>query len=151
MASTSVAASRGNGDATRPSQYLIVFSLFLLCFKGCCGKVGCIERKREAFGFQNRWSVVGSFSLLQFKIGGVDDFGMLSSLGNGEDERNCCINWRGVECDDNTGHVISLDLHGKPLAETGDPRFLGGKICPSLSELKHLTHLNLSWNHFQGN
>ena len=100
-------------------------------------KVVCKEREREA--------------LLQFKRGVVDDFGMLSSWGNGEGKRDCCINWRGVECDNNTGHVISLDLHGKPLAEKDDPQFLGGKIGPSLAELQHLRHLNLSWNLFQGN
>ncbi|RVW94597.1 putative leucine-rich repeat receptor-like protein kinase [Vitis vinifera] len=65
-------------------------------------------------------------------------------MGNGEDKRDCC-KWAGVECNNQTGHVIMLDLHG-----TGDSHFLGGKIGPSLAELQHLKHLNLSWNLFGG-
>ena len=122
----------GNG---RPFQYLIAFGLLFLSFKAW-GRVGeakvvCKERERDA--------------LLQFKRGVVDDFGMLSSWGNGEDKRDCCINWRGVECDKYTGHVISLDLYRC---------YLGGRTGPSLAELqhlKHLKHLNLSWNQFEGN
>ena len=111
----------GNG---RPFQYLIVFSLFLQCFKGCYGEVGCIESERQA--------------LLQFKQDVVDDFRFLSSWGSGEDKRDCC-QWTGVECDNHTGHVIMLDL---------SEQFLGGKIGPSLAELQHLKHLNLSSNFF---
>ena len=118
-----------------PFQYYFGFFLLLLGFKAGLGsslrvgdaKVGCIERERQA--------------LLHFKQGVVDDYGMLSSWGNGEDKRDCC-KWRGVECNNQTGHVIMLDLHGG---------YLGGKIGPSLAELQHLKHLNLSWNDFEGN
>ena len=106
----------------------------MLCFEACLrvgdAKVGCRERERQA--------------LLHFKQGVVDDFGMLSSWGNGEDKRDCC-KWRGVECDNQTGHVIVLDPHA-PF-----DGYLGGKIGPSLAELQHLKHLNLSWNDFEGN
>ena len=119
-----------------PFRYFISLSLLLLCFKSGFGsslmvgdaKVGCRERERQA--------------LLHFKQGVVhDDNGVLSSWGNGEDKRDCC-KWRGVECNNQTGHVIGLDLHGQGL---------GGRIDPSLAELQHLKHLNLSFNEFQGN
>ncbi|XP_059589768.1 receptor-like protein EIX2 [Vitis vinifera] len=117
-----------------PFQYYFGFFLLLLGFKAGLGsslrvgdaKVGCIERERQA--------------LLHFKQGVVDDYGMLSSWGNGEDKRDCC-KWRGVECNNQTGHVIMLDLSGG---------YLGGKIGPSLAKLQHLKHLNLSWNDFEG-
>ena len=112
---------------------LIVFSLLLICFIACWrvgdhAEVGCIEREREA--------------LLHFKQGVVYDYyGVLSSWGNGEDKRDCC-KWEGVECNNQTGHVIMLDLSNY---------YLDGKIGPSLGELKHLKHLNLSYNDFKGN
>ncbi|KAL6320659.1 hypothetical protein AAG906_008659 [Vitis piasezkii] len=116
--------------ATSPFRYFISLFLLLLCFEACLrvgdAKVGCRERERQA--------------LLHFKQGVVDDYGVLSSWGNGEDKRDCC-KWAGVECNNQTGHVIMLDLHGG---------YLGGKIGPSLAELQHLKHLNLSWNHFEG-
>ncbi|RVW94602.1 LRR receptor-like serine/threonine-protein kinase GSO2 [Vitis vinifera] len=116
--------------ATSPFRYFISLFLLLLCFEACLrvgdAKVGCIERERQA--------------LLYFKQGVVDDEGVLSSWGNGEDKRDCC-KWAGVECNNQTGHVIMLDLHGG---------YLGGKIGPSLAELQHLKHLNLSWNYFEG-
>ena len=127
-----------------PFQYYFGFFLLLLGFKAGLGsslrvgdaKVGCIERERQA--------------LLHFKQGVVDDYGMLSSWGNGEDKRDCC-KWRGVECNNQTGHVIMLDLHTPPPVGIGYFQSLGGKIGPSLAELQHLKHLNLSWNQFEGN
>ncbi|XP_034680724.1 receptor-like protein EIX1 [Vitis riparia] len=116
--------------ATSPFRYFISPFLLLLCFEACFrvgdAKVGCIERERQA--------------LLHFKQGVLDDYGLLSSWGNEEDKRDCC-KWAGVECNNQTGHVIMLDLHAQSL---------GGKIGPSLAELQHLKHLNLSWNDFQG-
>ncbi|RVW94651.1 LRR receptor-like serine/threonine-protein kinase GSO1 [Vitis vinifera] len=122
----------------RPFNVFLAFSCF------CCvsklgwdpvlmvgdAKVGCTERERQA--------------LLHFKQGLVHDNRVLSSWGNEEDKRDCC-KWRGVECNNQTGHVISLDLHG-----TDFVRYLGGKIDPSLAELQHLKHLNLSFNRFEG-
>ncbi|KAM7511748.1 hypothetical protein LguiB_010623 [Lonicera macranthoides] len=88
-------------------------------------KRGCMEIEREA--------------LLQFKQGLVADNGFLSSWGSGEDKRDCC-KWRGVKCSNRTGHVITLQV--------GRFELLRGKINPSLLELKHLKHLDLSNNHF---
>ena len=128
-------------------QHFLGSFLLLLCFKAGLGssfmlgdaKVGCMERERQA--------------LLHFKQGVVDHFGTLSSWGNGEGETDCC-KWRGVECDNQTGHVIMLDLHGTGHDGMGDFQILGGRISqlgPSLSELQHLKHLNLSFNLFEGN
>ncbi|XP_034711260.1 receptor-like protein EIX1 [Vitis riparia] len=129
--------------ATSPFRYFISLFLLLLCFEACLrvgdAKAGCIERERQA--------------LLHFKKGVLDDYGLLSSWGNAEDKRDCC-KWRGVECDNQTGHVIMLDLHGTGQDGMGDFQILGGRISqlgPSLAELQHLKHLNLSWNDFEGN
>ncbi|KAB2075250.1 hypothetical protein ES319_A07G209800v1 [Gossypium barbadense] len=52
-----------------------------------------------------------------------------------------CCSWDGVECDNNTGHVIGLDLSSS---------FLYGSINSnnSLFQLHHLRRLNLSDNNF---
>lgn len=117
-------------------QHFLGYFLVLLCLEGGVMEgeadakeinVGCIERERQA--------------LLDFKQGVIDDYGMLSSWGNEKEERDCC-KWRGIECSNHTGHVISLNLRSQSL---------GGKIRPnSLSELRHLKHLDLSFNSFQG-
>ncbi|OMO69453.1 hypothetical protein COLO4_29050 [Corchorus olitorius] len=54
-----------------------------------------------------------------------------------------CCSWDGVECDDNIGHVIGLDLSSS---------FLHGSIDSNstLFHLHHLTSLNLSDNDFDG-
>ncbi|GMI98569.1 receptor like protein 35 [Hibiscus trionum] len=56
--------------------------------------------------------------------------------------RDCC-SWDGVECDDNTGHVIGLDLSSS---------FLYGSIDSNstLFQLHHLRRLNLFDNDFNG-
>ncbi|KAH0681498.1 hypothetical protein KY284_022583 [Solanum tuberosum] len=53
-------------------------------------------------------------------------------------EENCC-NWKGVECDNTTGYVITLDLH---------QQFLQGEFGTYLLGLSHLRHLDLSQNDF---
>ncbi|XP_022760060.1 receptor-like protein 12 [Durio zibethinus] len=57
-----------------------------------------------------------------------------------EGQGDCC-SWDGVECDDNTGHVIGLDLSSS---------FLYGSIDSnsSLFHVHHLRRLNLSDNDF---
>ncbi|MED6118279.1 hypothetical protein PIB30_001512 [Stylosanthes scabra] len=84
-------------------------------------------------------------------LGLVDDFGILSSWERNQD----CCKWRGVFCNNLTGHVEDLDLSGlynNPLAPNGGlgdvPRRLKGQIHVSLLELKHLVYLNLSYNYF---
>ncbi|XP_039120158.1 receptor-like protein EIX2 [Dioscorea cayenensis subsp. rotundata] len=85
-------------------------------------------------------------ALVKFKAGLQDPHQLLSSW-EGDD----CCTWAGVHCDNETWHVVSLDLqyhhlyHG--LSNGGR---LSGEINPSLFSLKHLNHLDLSSNHFKG-
>ncbi|XP_072071289.1 receptor-like protein EIX2 isoform X3 [Arachis hypogaea] len=86
----------------------------------------CIESERQA--------------LLSLKRGFnvTDDDDWLSSWGDGEQQKECCI-WEGVKCSNVTGHVLMLHLHGYHFA---------GSISPSLGELHHLKYLDLSGNRF---
>ncbi|XP_048137898.1 receptor-like protein 7 [Rhodamnia argentea] len=54
--------------------------------------------------------------------------------------RDCC-SWDGIECDENTGHVIVLDLGSSLLYGSIDNN-------STLFQLAHLEKLNLSDNHF---
>ncbi|QHO14368.1 hypothetical protein HN873_053584 [Arachis hypogaea] len=90
-------------------------------------------------------------ALLDFKSGLVDDYGVLSSWERNED----CCHWRGVFCNNLTGHVQYLDLSGlydNPLVPNVGlgytARRLKGQIHASLLELKHLVYFNLSYNYF---
>nr|GEW46624.1 hypothetical protein [Tanacetum cinerariifolium] len=79
----------------------------------------CIDKERQA--------------LLDFKA-------LMLSTWRPEEEDDCC-RWRGVWCNDQTGHVTELDLsyYG-----------LGGEISLSLLNLTYLNHLDLSYNSFNG-
>ncbi|XP_025884444.2 receptor-like protein EIX2 [Solanum lycopersicum] len=55
-------------------------------------------------------------------------------------DENCC-QWKGVKCDNKTGHVITLDLQNQ---------FLQGEFGISLLDLPHLVHLDMSQIDFQG-
>ncbi|KAG5569366.1 hypothetical protein H5410_059132 [Solanum commersonii] len=80
-------------------------------------------------------------------------------------DENCC-SWKGVECDNKTGHVITLDLHkqflqgefrnsllGLPYLRHLDMShidFLGERIPEFISSFKDLEYLNLSKTNFRG-
>ncbi|KAL2341047.1 hypothetical protein Fmac_008987 [Flemingia macrophylla] len=64
----------------------------------------------------------------------------------GED---CCY-WRGIECDNQTGYVLKLHLQYPQICTNTSKLRLGGEINPSLTNLKHLSHLDLSFNNFEG-
>ncbi|KAF8020926.1 hypothetical protein BT93_G1361 [Corymbia citriodora subsp. variegata] len=97
--------------------------------------VTCIGAEREA--------------LLKFKYGLTDPWRRLKSW-TGEE----CCKWEGVECNKKTSHVLKLDLHNPCIEQTdgifitSDKCMLGGKIVPSLIELKYLKYLDLSVNNF---
>ncbi|KAJ4842617.1 hypothetical protein Tsubulata_034100 [Turnera subulata] len=118
-------------------------------------------------------------ALLQFKESLISDRCPWASLDptaypkvegwnppNGE-ESDCC-SWDGIECDDITGHVISLDLsnsclygsinsscslfqlfHLRYLNLAGND-FNASLIPSALGHLPNLTHLNLSYSGFSG-
>ncbi|KAG5550681.1 hypothetical protein RHGRI_015587 [Rhododendron griersonianum] len=79
-------------------------------------------------------------ALLKFKRSLTDTTHRLSSW-TGED----CCNWKGIQCDGNTSHVVKLDLVSL------DPDAVpmeANEVNPSLLELKYLEHLDLSGNNF---
>nr|XP_023921713.1 receptor-like protein EIX1 [Quercus suber] len=92
-------------------------------------------------------------ALLRFKEGLTDLAGHLSSWV-GED----CCSWIGVGCDNTTSHVVKLDLRNRfqfsDYSDEGMQKYnkscLGGKISPSLLNLKYLSYLDLSQNNFEG-
>jgi hypothetical protein len=79
-----------------------------------------------------------------------------------------CCSWGGVECDEDTGHVIGLDLsfsclYGSINSTSSLFRlvhlqrlnlafndFNFSRIPPQVRNLSRLTHLNLSWSNFSG-
>jgi Leucine-rich repeat (LRR) protein len=64
--------------------------------------------------------------------------------------KDCC-NWIGIQCDNQTGNIFKLDLqHSHICTDVLSLSPLGGKINPSLVDLKHLSYLDLSFNDFKG-
>ncbi|KAF7825736.1 receptor-like protein 6 isoform X1 [Senna tora] len=79
-----------------------------------------------------------------------------------------CCSWDGVECDNQTGHVIGLDLSSSQLygsiasnsslfhlsqlqrLNLSYNHFNYSQIPSSLGHLSRLTHLDLSWSKFSG-
>ena len=98
-------------------------------------QVRCIESERQA--------------LLKFKQDLKDPLNRLVSwAGDGD-----CCHWVGVVCHNVTGHVHELRLRSFPSVDDSasyERSRLGGKINPSLLDLKHLIYLDLSYNDFGG-
>ncbi|KAH7854870.1 hypothetical protein Vadar_018590 [Vaccinium darrowii] len=107
--------------------FLITTATFHVCF---CNNnsITCFENEREA--------------LHKFKQDLKDPSNRLSSWDTVED----CCRWAGVVCDNLTGHVHEIHLQN-PYNEFD---VLGGKVNPSLLDLKHLQYLDLSNNDFEG-
>ncbi|KAJ9169942.1 hypothetical protein P3X46_018083 [Hevea brasiliensis] len=90
-----------------------------------------------------------SLALLQFKksfiISNTCDYSFgpskLESWKLIHGERGDCCSWDGVECDDQTNHVISLDLSGSCLSGSINSN-------STLFRLVHLQTLNLAYNNF---
>ncbi|XP_078176236.1 uncharacterized protein LOC144569647 [Carex rostrata] len=117
------------------SLNFLLLILFIQAFLAYC----CIEHERDA--------------LLEFKAGVNDTSSRLASWSGDK-----CCNWAGIHCNDQTGHVVKLNLRNiNYLNIYGDYSFddwiyhsLVGKISPSLIFLSDLKYLDLSWNNFNG-
>ncbi|KAL2966366.1 hypothetical protein AAZX31_16G112700 [Glycine max] len=68
---------------------------------------------------------------------------MLSTWRDDNTNRDCC-KWKGIQCNNQTGHVEMLHLRGQ------DTQYLSGAInISSLIALENIEHLDLSYNAFQ--
>ncbi|XP_078176229.1 receptor-like protein EIX2 [Carex rostrata] len=103
--------------------------VFIQAFLANC----CIEHERDA--------------LLEFKAGVNDTSSRLASWS----DENCC-NWAGIRCNNQTGHVVKLNLRNTYVDYSDDWIYysLIGKISPSLIFLSDLKYLDLSFNNFTG-
>ncbi|KAL6206194.1 hypothetical protein ACLB2K_023443 [Fragaria x ananassa] len=119
--------------------FLFLASSYLQTSQLCLGErlpsASCIEEERQA--------------LLSFKRDVNDSSGRLSSWVG----LDCC-RWKGISCNNRTGHVAQMDLRNPnyhPEYDSSDQdTSLGGNINPSLLSLKKLYSLDLSGNDFRG-
>nr|XP_011462017.1 PREDICTED: probable LRR receptor-like serine/threonine-protein kinase At4g36180 [Fragaria vesca subsp. vesca] len=102
-----------------------------LCLGDGLPSASCIEEERRA--------------LLSFKADVNDSSGrLLSWVG-----LDCC-RWKGISCNNRTGHVAKMDLRNPNYDPLNGNTSLGGNINPSLLSLKKLYSLDLSGNDFGG-
>ncbi|XVE75486.1 hypothetical protein DITRI_Ditri12bG0097600 [Diplodiscus trichospermus] len=104
----------------------------------------CLETFKFSFCTRNH-NITGIQSerqaLLRFKQDLKDPSNRLAAWTNDGD----CCKWDGIICD-KKGHVIQLQLGSSQGAHLRSK--LGGKLNPSLLDLKYLTYLDLSDNDF---
>ncbi|KAJ1376536.1 Leucine-rich repeat [Sesbania bispinosa] len=138
--------------------FLLLVEIAQICLCANSSGVPCIERERQA--------------LLEFKASfQKDPSKRLSSWTEGID----CCQWKGIGCDNVTGHVVKLDLRNpcyppsdawERETEFVEPEecdeyhpsffFWGEYLClqapnvnPSLLKLEYLTYLDLTGNDFK--
>lgn len=124
-----------------PDTVIIILVLFRVVFRQACFTdaqiLTCSDTEVAA--------------LLDFKNGLKDSENRrLSSWRGGSN--NCC-SWKGIDCDNQTGGVIKIDLHNPyPVSIRARYGFwnLSGEIRPSLLKLMNLRYLDLSFNTFDG-
>ncbi|KAK2447516.1 receptor protein EIX2 [Trifolium repens] len=123
--------------STKIFAYYVIALLFLFALNQCVVtslNVGtlCIKEER--------------MTLLKIKKDLSDPSNCLSTwIG-----KDCC-NWIGIQCDNQTGHILKLDLQQYRICtDVSSTSPLSGKINPSLNNLTYLNHLDLSYNNFQG-
>ncbi|PON55040.1 Leucine-rich repeat domain containing protein [Trema orientale] len=105
-----------------------------------------------------------SFTISEDASGYPSSYPKVESWNNSSD----CCSWNGVECDDDTGHVIALDLTSSCLYGTinsnsslfrlshlrslslADNDFNHSQIPSRLANLSRLVHLDLSFSTFEG-
>ena len=118
-------------------------NFFIFCTGHSHSQLRCIDTERHA--------------LLTFKQDLIDPLNRLSSWTVDGD----CCHWLGVVCHNLTAHVHQLHLRSFPPSsdfvtakqfdaqeEAYEQSMFGGKLNPSLLDLKHLNYLDLSFNNF---
>ncbi|XVF82974.1 hypothetical protein PTKIN_Ptkin16aG0095500 [Pterospermum kingtungense] len=127
----------------RFTDFVAIYILLLLCLNICTHsfcygvhKFTCIESEKQA--------------LLKFKHDLKDPSNMLANWTSTGD----CCHWVGVVCNNLTGHVSELHLANGLLASMAKTEAhvwskLGGKLNPSLLDLKHLSYLDISGHDFK--
>ncbi|KAL2334856.1 hypothetical protein Fmac_016069 [Flemingia macrophylla] len=110
--------------------YALVLVLLHCSASIVSANIQCIESERQA--------------LLNFKHGLIDRSGMLSSWRDDENNIDCC-KWRGIQCNNETGHVLMLNLPGQ-----FPQQHLKGVInITSLIALHNIQYFDLSCNYFR--
>lgn len=133
-------------------KFYLICVVAILCISLCVGSFHpkkCPETDKQA--------------LLKLKDGFVHGRHILSSWNGGD-----CCKWKGISCNNLTGHVTRLELlfseynlsdepgdvndpaKGMRLIISNVSGALGGKIDSSICELRHLTILYLSLNKLEG-
>ena len=120
---------RLQGTAAIVSFLLVTLSLSLVPARAAISSGrGCVPSERAA--------------LISFKGSFTDPAIRLSSWRGGD-----CCRWKGVRCDNRTGHVVELEVHGPE--EYGEAMTLRGEMMSSsIAALRHLRYLDLSFIDF---
>ncbi|KAJ0970259.1 hypothetical protein J5N97_023136 [Dioscorea zingiberensis] len=119
---------------------IFAISAQLVFLLGFLSSTVCIEESKFSCRESER------VALLEFKGGLRDPHSLLSSWEGGD-----CCNWRGVSCNNETKHVVSIDLGYWQLFDGPSTTWrLGGEIKVSLLGLKYLNYLDFSYNDFGG-
>ncbi|URD73414.1 LRR receptor-like serine threonine-protein kinase [Musa troglodytarum] len=148
------AAGSGSFQYGRLASKRLMMLVALLLVSCCLGHGFGDEDHVEVEGIGSSCMESERRALLAIKSDMYDPGDRFSSW-TGKD----CCGWRGVACDHTTGHVTKLDLryhytyhYTYDLWDLiyNEERIGVSKVNPSLQELKHLKHLDLSMNDFSG-
>ncbi|CAL9750750.1 unnamed protein product, partial [Musa acuminata subsp. burmannicoides] len=147
-AQSMAAAGSGSFQNGRIASKRLMMLVALLLVSCCPGYGFGDDDHVEVEGISSSCMESERRSLLAIKSDMYDPGDRFSSW-TGKD----CCGWRGVACDNTTGHVTKLDLHYPDTYDVRDISDImetmgGSKVNPSLQELKHLTYLDLSMNNF---